>query len=154
VRKRVGGFLGALALEGRRWVYPLSLQLADHYVGPRLALAGDAARGMHPIAGQGFNYGVRDAASLAEVLGAAARRGEDIGAEDVLQRYERWRRPDNITISLATDGLNRLFSNDIAPIRMARRLGLSTFGRIGPLRRAAMRYAAGDTDGLPATMRG
>ena len=87
-------------------------------------------------------------------IGAAARRGEDIGAEDVLQRYERWRRPDNVTISLATDGLNRLFSNDFAPVRFARRLGLSTFGRIGPLRRAAMRYAAGDAEGLPATMRG
>ncbi len=153
VRKRVGGFLGKLELEGKRWVYPLSLQLADHYVGARLALAGDAARGMHPIAGQGFNYGLRDAAALAEVIGAAARRGEDIGALDVLQRYEAWRRPDNVTISVATDGLNRLFSNDIAPIRLARRLGLHAFGQIGPLRRAAMRFAAGDTDGLPATMR-
>ncbi len=154
LRRRLGGFLGEISLIGKRWVYPLGLSVADRFVGKRLALAGDAARGIHPIAGQGMNYGLRDAAALAEVLGDAARRGEDLGALDVLQRYERWRRPDSLVISAATDGLNRLFSNDIGPIRWARRFGLAAFGAVGPLRRAAMRVAAGDLESLPRSMRG
>ena len=153
LRRRLGGFLGEISLIGKRWAYPLSLQVADRFVGPRLALAGDAARGIHPIAGQGMNHGLRDAAALAEVLGDAAQRGEDIGALDVLRRYERWRRPDSMVISAATDGLNRLFSNDIVPVRWARRVGLDLFGRIGPLRRAAMKAAAGDLASLPRSMR-
>ncbi|MEO1331275.1 MAG: FAD-dependent monooxygenase, partial [Pseudomonadota bacterium] len=153
VRRRFGGFLGALSLEGRRWTYPLSLSVARSFAVDRMALAGDAARGIHPIAGQGLNYGLRDAAALAETLGAAARLGEDIGALDVLRRYERWRRPDSIAISAATHGINMLFSNEIAPVRMARRLGLAAFGAVGPLRRFAMRFAAGDREDLPEMMR-
>ncbi len=153
VRRRFGGFLGRLSLEGARWRYPLSLSVARRFAADRLALAGDAARGIHPIAGQGLNYGLRDAAALAEVLGAAQRRGEDIGAGDVLSRYEAWRRPDSVAIGAATHALNLLFSNDIAPVRAARRLGIAAFGRIGPLRRAAMRFAAGDRADLPSIMR-
>ncbi|MCI4662490.1 MAG: UbiH/UbiF/VisC/COQ6 family ubiquinone biosynthesis hydroxylase [Neomegalonema sp.] len=154
LRRRFGDFLGALELDGKRWVYPLNTTVARAFVQERLALVGDAARGMHPIAGQGFNYGLRDAAALAEVLGNAQRYGEDLGDGGVLERYAEWRRPDSLGISLATDGLNRLFSNDMAPVRMLRRLGLSAFGQIAPLRRAAMSYAAGDRTDLPAIMRG
>lgn len=154
LRRRFGDFLGAVTLEGKRWAYPLSLSLADSFVAERLALVGDAARGMHPIAGQGLNYGFRDAAAIAETLGDAARLGEDLGELAMLRRYERWRRPDSVAIAAATDGINRLFSNDIGPIRWARRIGLWGFGKIAPLRRAAMRVAAGDQRRLPAAMRG
>ena len=154
LRRRFGRFLGEVKLEGRRWAYPLNLSVAHDFIAPRLALVGDAARGMHPIAGQGLNYGLRDVAALAETLGDAAKRGEDLGELSVLKRYERWRRPDSIAIAAATDAINRLFSNDVAPVRWARRLGLYGFGQIGPLRRAAMRFAAGDRGDLPAAMRG
>ena len=154
LKRRMGGVLGDISLVGKRWVYPLNTTVADRFVAPRVALVGDAARGMHPIAGQGMNYGLRDAAALAEVIGDAALRGEDMGALDVLKRYERWRRPDSLAIIAATHGLNRLFSNDIGPIRWARRIGLDMFGRIGPLRRAAMKAAAGDVAHLPKSMRG
>ena len=154
IRRRFGDFLGRLELIGKRWTYPLNLTVARRFVDERLALAGDAARGIHPIAGQGMNYGLRDAAALAETLGAAARRGEDIGSVTVLERYEKWRRPDSVAIVAATDGLNRLFSNDVAPLRLARDLGLAGFGRIAPLRRAAMRFAAGERSDLPTIMRG
>lgn len=153
IRRRFGDFLGQVDLIGKRWAYPLSVTVARSFTGPRLALAGDAARGIHPIAGQGMNYGLRDAAALAEVAGMGANRGEDIGAPDVLTRYERWRRPDSVAIAAATDGLNRLFSNDLAPIRLARDLGLKAFGSVAPLRRAAMKFAAGDRPDLPAIMR-
>ena len=152
IRRRFGGFLGELTLAGKRWAYPLNLTVAQRFIAPRLALAGDAARGIHPIAGQGMNYGMRDAAALAEVAGRAARLGEDIGGELVLQRYEQWRRPDSVMIAAATDGLNRMFSNDLEPLRWARRFGLAAFGGIAPLRRAAMRFAAGDRSDLPSLM--
>lgn len=154
LRRRFGDFLGEVRLEGRRWAYPLSLSVADAFVAPRLALVGDAARGIHPIAGQGLNYGLRDAAALAETLGDAARRGEDLGELSVLTRYQSWRRPDSVAIAAATDAINQLFSNDIGPLRWARRIGLHGFGQVGPLRRAAMRFAAGDRTDLPAAMRG
>ena len=153
IRRRFGDFLGSLTLAGKRWAYPLNLTVAQRFIAPRLALAGDAARGIHPIAGQGMNYGMRDAAALAEVVGRAARLGEDIGAPLALQRYEQWRRPDSLMIAAATDGLNRLFSNDVEPLRWARRFGLAAFSGVGPLRRAAMRFAAGDRSDLPALMR-
>ena len=154
VRRRFGTFLGEVALEGKRWAYPLNLTVARRTVAPRMALAGDAARGMHPIAGQGLNYGLRDAAALAQVLGEAARLGEDIGSLAVLERYQRWRLPDTTVISLATHGINRLFSNDLAPVRLARRVGLWAFGQVGPLRRGAMAAAAGAQPGLPKIMSG
>ncbi|MEM9724079.1 MAG: FAD-dependent monooxygenase [Pseudomonadota bacterium] len=154
LRRRFGDFLGAVQLEGRRWTYPLSLSLAHEFIGPRLALVGDAGRGIHPIAGQGLNYGLRDAAALAETLGDAAGRGEDLGEVSVLRRYERWRRPDSLAIAAATHGFNALFSNDVAPVRWLRRAGLRAFGASGSLRRAAMGFAAGTGADLPASMRG
>ncbi|MEM1419860.1 MAG: UbiH/UbiF/VisC/COQ6 family ubiquinone biosynthesis hydroxylase [Pseudomonadota bacterium] len=154
IRRRFGEFLGQVELDGKRWVYPLNLTVARSFVGPRVALAGDAARGIHPIAGQGMNYGLRDAAALAEVLGDAARLGEDIGSVAVLERYERWRRPDSTAIALATDGINRLFSNDVPIVRAARRFGLWAFGQVGPLRRTAMAFAAGARSDLPRIMLG
>jgi 2-octaprenyl-6-methoxyphenol hydroxylase len=154
VALRFGPYLGPIQVTGPRWSYPLSLHLARDYVRPRLALIGDAAHGIHPIAGQGLNLGLRDAAALAQVLSDAARQGEDVGALSVLSRYERWRRFDTVTLAAATDLLNRLFSNDIAPLRLARDLGLALAGAIGPARRFLMREAGGDIGLLPRLMRG
>ena len=153
VVRRFGAFLGAIRVTGPRWSYPVALSLAHDYAKPRLALVGDAAHGVHPIAGQGLNLGFKDTAALAEVLGEAAMRGEDIGDLNVLRRYERWRRFDNTAMALGMDALNRLFSNDLAPLRLARDIGIAAVGRIGPLRRMFMRQAAGTTAGLPRLMR-
>ena len=112
LRPRFGDFLGDLSLAGPRFSYPLSLSLAERYVADRVALVGDAAHGVHPIAGQGLNLGLRDVAALAEVLVDAARRGEDIGSTLVLERYQAWRRPDATTLALGMDGVNRLFATD------------------------------------------
>ena len=152
VARRFGAFLGDVNVVGPRWSYPLSLSLAHDYVKPRLALVGDAAHGVHPIAGQGLNLGFKDSAALAEVLGEADRRGEDIGDLNVLRRYERWRRFDNTSMALGMDVLNRLFSNDIAPLRLLRDMGIAAVGKVGPLRRMFMRQAAGMTPGLPKVM--
>ena len=143
LRPRFGDFLGAISLAGPRFSYPLSLSLADSYVAPRIALVGDAAHGVHPIAGQGLNLGLRDVAALAEVIVDAARRGEDIGAADVLDRYQRWRRFDATALGLGMDSVNRLFSNDNPLLRTARGLGMGVVTAIPPLRRAFMRQAAG-----------
>jgi 2-octaprenyl-6-methoxyphenol hydroxylase len=154
VAARFGPYLGATKVVGSRWSYPLRLQLALDYVKPRFALAGDAAHVIHPIAGQGLNLGLRDVAALAEVLIDAARQGEDIGAEDVLLRYQRWRRFDNVMLAAATDVLNRLFSNDVGPLRLARDFGLSLVGALGPARRFFMRQAGGAVGELPRLLRG
>lgn len=151
---RFGDFLGQLTLEGRRWTYPLKLSLAHEYVRPRLALVGDAAHAVHPIAGQGLNLGVRDAAALAEVAADALRRGEDIGALDVLERYQTWRRFDATSLALGMDALNRLFSNDIGPVRALRDIGLAAVNRMPGLKRGFMRAAAGLTGETPKLMRG
>jgi len=152
VARRFGSFLGDVSVEGPRWSYPLSLALAQDYVKPRLALVGDAAHGVHPIAGQGLNLGFKDVAALTEVLAEAAGRGEDIGDVNVLSRYQQWRRFDNTAMALGMDALNRLFSNDFGPIRLARRIGISGVNQIAPLRRFFMRQAAGTTGGLPKLM--
>lgn len=152
-RARFGAYLGAAEPEGPRWCYPLSLQLARAYVLERLALVGDAAHAIHPLAGQGYNLGMRDVAALADVLAEAARLGLDIGSLTVLERYQRWRRFDNVALAAITDGLNRLFSNDIAPLRRARDIGLGLVNRIGPARRLFMRHAAGAVGELPSLMR-
>jgi 2-octaprenyl-6-methoxyphenol hydroxylase len=123
-------------------------------VKPRFALAGDCAHGIHPIAGQGLNLGLKDAAALAEVLLDAARLGRDIGALDTLKRYERWRRFDSVALAASTDALNRLFSNDIAPLRAIRDIGMGIVDSIGPARRFFMRHAGGDVGKLPKLMRG
>lgn len=152
IARRFGPHLGAITQEGPRWSYPLRFHLAREYVRPRFALAGDAAHGIHPIAGQGLNLGLRDAAAMADVLLDAVELGQDIGALDVLQRYERWRRFDSFAQAMTMDGLNRLFSNDIAPLRLARDIGMSVVDKIGPLRRYLMREAGGDTGKLPRLM--
>ena len=143
LRPRFGDFLGPIALAGPRFSYPLNLTLALSYVGPRVALVGDAAHGVHPIAGQGLNLGLRDVAALAEVLALAARRGEDIGTDPVLRRYERWRRPDATLLAVGMDAVNGLFSNANPLLGAARELGMGLVDRIGPLRRRFMREAAG-----------
>ena len=119
-----------------------------------LQSAGDAAHGIHPIAGQGLNMGLRDVAALAEVLADAYRLGLDIGSTQVLRKYDRWRRFDNTMMLASTDGLNKLFSNDIAPIRMARDLGLAAVNRAGPLKKFLMRQAMGLTGTLPRLLKG
>ena len=152
--RRFGEFLEDVTVEGPRFVYPLSLSLAEKLIAPRIALIGDAAHGVHPIAGQGLNMGLKDAAALAEVLAEAARLGEDLGSETVLERYARWRRFDNAALAAGFDAFVRLFSNDIAPVRFARNLGMAAVNRIGPLRRAFMQEAGGATGDLPRLLRG
>ena len=152
--RRFGEFLEDVTVEGPRFVYPLSLSLAEKLIAPRIALIGDAAHGVHPIAGQGLNMGLKDAAALAEVLAEAARLGEDLGSETVLERYARWRRFDNAALAAGFDAFVRLFSNDIAPVRLARNLGMAAVNRIGPLRRAFMQEAGGATGDLPRLLRG
>jgi 2-octaprenyl-6-methoxyphenol hydroxylase len=152
--RRFGDFLGKIEVVGGRWSYPLGLVHADRYVAERLVLAGDAAHAIHPIAGQGLNLGFRDVAVLAEVLADARKAGRDIGAAEVIRRYERWRRFDSFALIAATDSLNRLFSNDIAPIRLARDLGLAAVNRVPGLKRFFMRHAMGLVGDLPRLMRG
>ncbi len=154
LRPRFGDFLGPITLAGDRYSYPLSLALADRLVAPRFALVGDAARGVHPIAGQGLNAGLRDGAALAEVVVAALRRGEDIGGAQVLERYARWRRFDSASLALATDGFNALFSNDNPLLRFGRGLGLAAVNAAPGLRRAFMREAAGLTGDRPRLLAG
>jgi 2-octaprenyl-6-methoxyphenol hydroxylase len=154
LRPRFGSFLGDIALAGRRFAYPLGLSLAERFVAPRVALAGDAAHGIHPLAGQGLNLGLRDVAALAEVLAQARRRGLDIGAADVLAGYERWRRFDTAVLAAATDGINRLFSNDNPVLRLSRDLGLAAVNRIPALRRGLIREAAGLSGDLPRLLSG
>lgn len=154
LRPRFGDFLGEISLAGARYTYPLSLSLAHEMVAERVALAGDSAHGVHPIAGQGLNAGFRDIAALSEVLIDAQRRGEDFGAGVALQRYQTWRRFDNATLALATDSFNRLFSNDNALIRMARDIGMGVVSSLPGLRRSFIREAAGLNGDLPRLMRG
>lgn len=154
VARRFGSHLGAVQATGPRWSYPLRFHLARSYIRPRFALVGDAAHGIHPIAGQGLNLGFKDVAALAEVILDTARLGLDYGGLDVLRRYERWRRFDSFALAAATDALNRLFSNDILPLRIARDLGLGIVDGIGPLRRFFMRHAGGDIGKLPRLLRG
>ena len=154
LRPRFGDFLGEISLAGARFSYPLGLSVADQFVAPRLALVGDAAHGMHPIAGQGLNAGLKDVAALTEVLTLARRRGEDVGSDGVLERYQRWRRYDVATLVAATDGFNRLFSNDNPLLRAGRDLSLGLVNSIPGLRRAFIREAAGLTGELPLLLQG
>ncbi len=154
VARRFGQHLGPIKVVGARWSYPLRFHLARGYIGPRFALAGDSAHGIHPIAGQGLNLGLKDAAALAECVLESVRLGLDAGDTEALRRYERWRRFDSFALAAATDGLNRLFSNDLAPVRAIRDLGLGVVDAIGPLRRFFMRNAGGDLGKLPRLMQG
>ncbi|MBM3643328.1 MAG: 2-octaprenyl-6-methoxyphenyl hydroxylase [Alphaproteobacteria bacterium] len=152
--RRFGDYLGKVQPVGPRFAHPLGLVHAERYVDERLVLVGDAAHGIHPIAGQGYNLGVRDVAALVEVLVEAHRLGLDLGAADTLERYAAWRRTDNLAMVAATDLLNRLFSNDIAPVRLARDVGIAAVHRIPPLRRFFMRHAMGLVGDLPKLTRG
>ncbi len=154
LRPRFGDFLGKIKLAGKRWTYPLGLTIANSFIAERLALVGDAAHGMHPIAGQGLNAGLRDVAALAEVLVHAARRGEDIGAISMLERYQQWRHFDTATLALATDAFNKLFSNDNPLLRLGRDLGMGLINSVPALRRGFVREAAGLTGELPRLLRG
>jgi len=152
--RRFGDFLGMATPEGPRFVYPLRLELATRLTSQRIALIGDAAHGVHPVAGQGLNMGLKDTAALAEVLVEAMRLGEDIGSDTVLDRYARWRRFDIMALAAGFDAFVRLFSNDIAPVRLVRDLGMAAVNRIGPLRKAFMGEAGGATGDLPRLLQG
>lgn len=155
LRPRFGDFLGDITLAGARFTYPLNLTVAKQFVAPRIALAGDAAHGVHPIAGQGLNLGLRDVAALAEVLISAQRLGEDIGALNVLERYQSWRRFDTTVMALGMDGVNKLFSNDNPILRGLRDLGMGAVNASPILRRAFMGQAAGVAgEGMPKLLRG
>ncbi|EAP75469.1 UbiH/UbiF/VisC/COQ6 family ubiquinone biosynthesis hydroxylase [Roseovarius nubinhibens] len=153
LRPRFGDFLGDIRLRGKRYSYPLALSLAERFTDTRLALVGDAAHGLHPIAGQGLNAGLRDVAALVQVLREAQARGEDIGAPDVLGRYQQWRRFDTTTLAMTTDLTNRLFSNDNPLARLTRDIGMGLVNALPPLRRGLIREAAGLTGDLPDLMR-
>ena len=154
VERRFGLELGALALETPLKAYPLAFGIARRFAAERLALLGDAAHVIHPIAGQGLNLGLKDAAALAEAVADAVRLGLDPGGADVLAAYERARRPDTVAMGAVTDGLNRLFSNDLLPLRLIRDLGLGLVDRIPALKRAFIGSAAGLGRGGPRLMRG
>jgi 2-octaprenyl-6-methoxyphenol hydroxylase len=152
--KRFGFRLGEIALAGPRQSFPLDLQIARSFVADRLALIGDAAHVVHPLAGQGLNIGMRDVAALTETVVEAARLGLDIGAVLQLERYQRWRRFDSAFSAAIMDGLNRLFSNDSAPLRALRDLGLGLVDRAPPLKRFLAREAAGGTGTVPCLLAG
>lgn len=154
VDKRFGGQLGPLSLAGPRASWPLSMHLARAYVAPRLALIGDTAHGVHPIAGQGLNLGLRDVAALGQVIAEAMRVGLDPGNAETLKQYERWRRFDATLSTFAFDGLNRLFSNDWTLVRAARDVGLGIVDRLPFLKRALVSEAAGVTGDLPRLLKG
>ena len=152
--RRFGDFLGALEVVGPRFSYALSLLHAERYAAPRLALVGDAAHVIHPIAGQGLNLGIRDVAALAELVVDSRRLGLDIADAGALARYERWRRFDNLMLAAVTDALNRLFSNSVPPVKLARDVGLAVVDRLPPLKRFLMRHAMGVVGELPRLVRG
>ncbi|MCB6179435.1 UbiH/UbiF/VisC/COQ6 family ubiquinone biosynthesis hydroxylase [Rhodobacter sp. Har01] len=154
LQPRFGGFLGEIALAGERFTYPLSLSLAERFVADRVALVGDAAHGVHPIAGQGLNLGLRDVGALAEVVVDAARRGEDIGSAVPLGEYQRWRRFDATALALGMDAVNRIFSNDNPLLRMGRDLGMGVVNALPGLRRRFIRQAAGLEGELPRLLAG
>ena len=154
LEKRFGLHLGDLKVVGPRRAFPLGLFTARSFIGERLALIGDAAHIIHPIAGQGLNMGLRDVAALAEAVADAARLGLDIGSADALERYQRWRRFDTVAMGVATDGLNKLFSNHSDVLRLARDIGLGMVERLPALKRVFIREAAGFTGDVPKLLKG
>ena len=154
LERRFGLHLGDITVAGPRRTYPLGLQVARSFIGDRLALVGDAAHVIHPIAGQGLNMGLRDVAALAESTVDAARLGLDIGDPHVLERYQRWRRFDTMAMGVATDGLNRLFSNQSDVLRVMRDVGLGIVDRMPALKDMFMREAAGLVGDVPKLLRG
>jgi 2-octaprenyl-6-methoxyphenol hydroxylase len=154
LERRFGLQLGEIAVVGPRRAYPLGLWVARSFVAERLALVGDAAHVIHPIAGQGLNLGLRDVAALAEAVVDAARLGLDVGSATALDRYQRWRRFDTMTMGIATDGLNRLFSNQSDALRLVRDVGLGLVERAPRLKDLFIREAAGLTGEVPKLLRG
>jgi len=154
LERRFGLHLGEIAAQGPRGIHPLGLSVARAFVADRLALLGDAAHVIHPIAGQGLNMGLKDVAALAEVITDAVRLGLDPGSLAVLERYQRWRRFDTMAMGFATDGLNRLFSNRSGALRLARDVGLGLVDRLPPLKQFFIREAAGLTGEVPKLLRG
>jgi 2-octaprenyl-6-methoxyphenol hydroxylase len=154
LERRFGLHLGEIKAEGARRAYPIGLWIARAFIGPRLALIGDAAHVIHPIAGQGLNMGLKDVAALAETIVDAARLGLDPGAGAVLERYQRWRRFDTVTMGVATDTLNRLFSNRSDVLRLVRDVGLGLVDRMPPLKQIFIREAAGLLGEVPKLLKG
>ncbi len=152
--RRFGHRLGAITLEAPPQSFPLEFQMARSFIGDRLALVGDAAHAVHPLAGQGLNIGMRDVAALAETIVDTQRLGLDIGAGTTLDRYQRWRRFDSAFSGTVMDGLNRLFSNDSVPLRAIRDLGLGLVDRAPGLKRFLVREAAGKTGDVPRLLKG
>lgn len=154
IERRFGLELGEITVLARPRAYPLSMKIARSFIADRVALVGDAAHIIHPIAGQGLNIGLRDVAALAECVTDTARLGLDIGTAETLERYQRWRRFDTVAMGVATDGLNRLFSNDLAPVRLLRDIGLGLVDRLPAAKRFFIREASGLTGETPRLMRG
>ena len=154
IEKRMGGFLGPVALAGPRWNYKLGFHHAAQITALRLALAGDAAHGIHPIAGQGLNLGFRDAAALAEVLVESARLGMDLGDAQLLARYQSWRSLDTLMVALATDGLTRLYGIPGRAASAIRRFGMQAVQNMGPLKNRLMAEARGESGDMPLLLRG
>lgn len=154
IEKRMGGFLGTVEMAGPRWTYKLGFHHAATITAERLALVGDAAHGIHPIAGQGLNLGFRDAAALAQVLVEGARLGMDLGDSQLLGRYERWRSLDTFMVAAATDGLTRIYGVPGRTASAVRRFGMGLVGRLGPLKDRLMAEARGESGDLPLLLRG
>lgn len=153
IGRRIGGYLGTVSPAPGRWSYPLSLQIAERAYAGRLLLVGDSAHAIHPIAGQGANLGWRDVAALADLVAERRRLGLDLGAEDLMEAYARWRRLDVIAMAGATDLLDRLFSNDFFPLKVARNAGLSAVNRMPRLKSLFMKHAMGMLGRLPQSLR-
>ena len=150
----IGNFLGPISLVGDRFSYPLGLSIAESFISSCTVLVGDSAHGIHPLAGQGLNLGLKDIAALTEVLALAKRRGENFSSKDVLERYQKWRRFDTSAMAVATDSINKLFSNDNTFLRSIRDIGLGGVNATPQLRRSFMRHAAGLSGDLPKLLQG
>lgn len=153
ITERVGSYLGKITLAGKRFTYPLSLMHADSYIAPRIALIGDAAHAIHPIAGQGVNLGFRDVAVLEELIRKQHELGLDIGDVSLLEHYQRWRRFDNVSMMAVTDGLNHLFGLNLLPFKIARRLGMWGVGKMPSLKKFFMQHAMGLVGDLPESFK-